>query len=457
MRMISGVRHACVASCIIYFALLVNSSALVSSLREQHPRVKPVEVSSDQSLWRIDLHTLGYPADNPKLQLRRGLQDFNTADFVGEDVVVGTFVTEEPIAELQRRDDPNRMRPYRLHAIFLHAGTGKILKTLEWPVDDPSAGIFPRYDGSFLLFTTEHIVLYSADWTPLKELPLPQLRAPQSSLAGISESPSGNVLVIRFHQDQKTTCIHVVTDTLDSSQYPCEIPAVFTVSDNEMAMAEGGRGSLETIHAAPIIQSTPGPSGTITQIASGTGLSENSDSMGKVVVRAPKTPGKMVCDTSTISGCEVPQFVNNDMIVVYGAFAFGLVDHKGISGATGVTFKTKLNGSVDWIDPLGRPVRPSENGQRFAVLFNAAQWNRGESSEIKTFVGNIPASFPSHVDVYDMTKEAWFYTLTNKNNQFKKIWGLALSPSGERMAIDSGGVIQMYAVPAESEIKTMGR
>ena len=436
--------------------MLAEGSALFSSLRGQHAKVKPVEVSSDQSLWRVDLHPLGYPADNPRLQLRRGLQDFNTADFVSESVVVETFVSEESVPELQRRDDPNRVRPYRLHAIFLDAATGKILKTLEWSVDDPNAGIFPRYDGSFLLFTTEHIVLYSTDWTPLKELPLPQLRAPRSSLAGIAESPSGKVLVIRFHQDQKTMCIHILTGTLDSSQYPCEIPAVFTVSNDEVATAEGGRGSLENIHAAPIIQSIPGPGGTVTQIARGTGPSENSESMGRVVVRAPKTAAQTICDTNTISGCEVPQFVNNETIVVYGAFAFGLVDHKGISGGTGVTFKTKLNGSVDWIDPLGRPVRPSENGQRFAVLFNAAQWSRGESSEIKTFVGNVPASFPNHVDVYDMTKGVWFYTLTNKNNQFTKIWGLALSPSGEKMAIDSGGVIQMYVVPSAAEIKILG-
>jgi hypothetical protein len=130
----------------------------------QGRKVKPVEASSDQHVWRIDLHAMGYAANDSRLQLRRGLHEFDTADFVSEGVVAATFMRQEFVPMLQRREDSNRMRPYYLHAVFLDARNGRVWSTLEWTTDDPSAGIFPRYDGSFLFFSTEHLILYSRDW-----------------------------------------------------------------------------------------------------------------------------------------------------------------------------------------------------------------------------------------------------------------------------------------------------
>ena len=143
------------------FAIMCRTPA--NATIAQPAKDKTVQASSDGTDWQVDLHLLGYPAGNPELQWRRGLDQFSTVDFVSDRVVVATFVTQEPVAEVQRRDDPNRVRPYRLHAIFLEVATHKILNRLDWPIDNPNAGIFPRYDGSFLFFSTDRIVLYSAD------------------------------------------------------------------------------------------------------------------------------------------------------------------------------------------------------------------------------------------------------------------------------------------------------
>lgn len=61
--------------------------------------------------------------------------------------------------------------------------------------------------------------------------------------------------------------------------------------------------------------------------------------------------------------------------------------------------------------------------------------------------GDMPAAFPDHIDAYDLTTGQWFYTLQIKGSRLKQIWGLALSPNGEKLAVDSGGVIQVYALP----------
>ncbi|MFZ0819071.1 MAG: hypothetical protein WAM91_03310, partial [Candidatus Acidiferrales bacterium] len=164
-------------------ALGATGSSLLASGATSQKKAKPIEVSSDQFLWRVDLHSMGYPENGNQLQGRRDLDEFDTVDFVSESVVAASFITQEPTPPLEHRDDPNGAPLYRLHAVFLGAASGKVLRTLDWPLENPYAGIFPLYDGRFLFLSTQRIVLYSADWTPVKELPLPQLQQPHSYLA----------------------------------------------------------------------------------------------------------------------------------------------------------------------------------------------------------------------------------------------------------------------------------
>ena len=201
-------------------------------------KIYATQALSDQPLWRVDLHTMGFPAGNRALQWQRGLGSFNTVDFLSDDVVAATFITDEPAAGLEKRDDPNHRRPYRLHAIFLDAADGSVLKTFEWTGDDLKIGIFSRYDGSFLFFSTEHIVLYSADWKPVKEIPLPPLQLPESSLKEIAESPSGQILEVRIRHKNSLLCLRVLTDALDAAPDTCSTLLGFSVSDDGVAATD---------------------------------------------------------------------------------------------------------------------------------------------------------------------------------------------------------------------------
>src|SRR5580704_16337193 len=156
-------RSACaMLICILFLvgALVARGGATSAIIPiQQQSKSKPMVGSSDQSLWETDLHSLGYPAAEPGLQGRRGLDSFNTVDFLGGGIVAATFISQSPLAPASNQGQGNAppgARPYRLDAVFLDADSGKVLKQLEWQTPFPDAGIFPRAGGGFILFTTGH-------------------------------------------------------------------------------------------------------------------------------------------------------------------------------------------------------------------------------------------------------------------------------------------------------------
>jgi hypothetical protein len=74
-------------------AFVASSKLLTVWARSQSSKVKAVQASSDQPLWRNDLQSLGYPASEPELQGRRSPVVFRTIDFLSDTVVAATFVT----------------------------------------------------------------------------------------------------------------------------------------------------------------------------------------------------------------------------------------------------------------------------------------------------------------------------------------------------------------------------
>lgn len=432
------------AICALYLVIALSagiSSRIAAGASPQlAPTSIPLQALGENPLWRVDLHSMGYPGGDSQLQARRALEEFDTIDFVSEGVLAATFVSQEPVPGTQRRDDPNRVRPYLLHAIFLDAATGKVLNTLEWPADDPNVGIFPRHGGGFLFFSADRIVLYSPDGDPIKELPLPQLQAAHAGHVGIAESPSGKSLVVRYQQADSTICIQIATNTLDISEGPCAVSRLFSISDTGLAQrSDKNYDRPENEPVEPVaVDAVP---------------KTELDVFGSVQIREQGKTARKLCDTSGFAGCKIPQFLNNEMVVVFDWYAIGLTSARESLPPEKPKLQTKLT-HREWIDIVGRPVRPSSNGQRFAVAINSPPSGMKEKKgSIHAFLGDVPAAYPSHVDVYDLPLNQWIYSLKNRKDgeslQFQQIWGLALSPSGVKLAIDSGGVVQVYVLPPE--------
>jgi len=382
----------------------------------------------------VDLQSLGYPASEPALQTRRNSSIFRTIDFLSEGVVAATFITREPEPDLPKRDDSIRPRRDLLHAIFLDATTGSVLKTMEWPTDDAGAGIFPRYDGGFVYFSTERIVLYSPEWTPVKELVLPQLHEPHITLTGISESPSGKVLELRIEGERSVVCVRIPTFTLEGIQEQCITQSGrYSISDDAIAQAD-----IEDLIRVVNPNAKKNGQSIPTNAA--------APFRSKIMIREQTADAHLLCDLNHVVGCSNPQFVDNQTIVVYGLTGLTLLTRKGESKDQ--SFQEVLTSGYAWVDILGGVIRPSPNGHRFVVAFDEPPGTFGSSEPVSLVLA------ADHVDVYDVVAKGFVYTLKNKKNQFKNISGLAFSPTGQKLTLDSGGVIQMYALPA-TEGKTL--
>jgi hypothetical protein len=422
-------------TCAFCCAISVAANA-ASALPVPDPQGKanPDQGQSDQPLWQADLRPLGFPAGDPVLQSQRGLDVFNTTDFLGDGVVVTTFLTQAPQAQALPNAPPVP-RPYRLDAVFFDASSGKVLKQLEWQTAFPDAGIFPRYGGGFIFFSTERFVLYSADFLLVKELPLSRFNTPGSGLVGIAGSPDGKTLVLRLHQRNVLSCFRVFTETLTFSQFPCEEDAAFSVSDDAVAeLAAGTHGSGNSSPANYRLQL-------------------DSPDLKGIFIHEAEKPARSLCSTSKkVNPCLLPQFVSNDALVVYSPTALQVMT---VAGA--VKFTEKYDVSKNWYEPGRQPVRPAAAGERFGVSFNKtvlaySGYNPtyGAYNPSNTTVAEgstVSASILDRVDIFDLKENRWVFSLKNKKNQFGQIWGFALSPAGDRIAIDSGGTILMYSVP----------
>lgn len=455
-------KHLAILVCAAVFFCSVS---FCSPSFAQKTKTKVVHASSDHPLWTVDLQFQGYPANSSDLQRRRGFANFDTISFVSDTVLAATFVTREDVPDLQRREDPHHLRPYRLHAIFLDALAGKVLHTLDWPIENPNAGIFPRVGGGFVLFTTEKIVSYAPDWNQLKEIPLSDLHPTSSAtLGGIAESPSNKSLVIQFLNGTAAHCLNVRTDTLNFSPIACANLEIFTASDNGI-LAPGKLPGGNELHESS-------PTGAF--IEYGVAM---PDAPPVSTIRVV-TPDQARTTRTICSPCAgIPQFINNEVIAMYSPTYMSIVDRAGK-----VRFTQDFSPTVEWIDELGRPVRPSANGQRVALVSNksggssegpshvgfetngshvdqnssgadqraaalAARSRAGRATAIHMSTGDIPAEFPLAIQVLDVTASQWIYTLEIKAEHLHQVWGLALSPNGNNLAIDSGGTIQIFTLP----------
>ena len=444
-----------------------QSQATPKKSKKQEPPIVP-EITSDQSLWKLDLHSMGYPAENHLLQWQRGLGSFDTVDFLSDDVIAESFVTQEPAAGLQRRDDPNRARPYKLHAIFMDATSGAVLKTLEWLGDDLKMGIFPRYDGSFVFFSTDRLVLYSPDWKPAKEVALLESQEPGADFMELAESPSGKFLEARIRKGGALQCLRIKMDTLTAERDTCTKLLPFVISDSGIA-------STFTPDAVRFGNENREDHRTITR-------TENKIQMARTSIDTVQFIGGRgdlmitLCSTPGLRSCGAPAFLTNNLMIVHGQYDLGLLDVTGLGegGKAKLQFQREFARTAidqespdighEWIASLGRPVRTSANGERFAVAMNAPRTLTHASTEHALIPETLPALDPIHVDVYDLPSgnkkpipdqqcdfnapcDWWIYRITNVNHQFLHIWGFGLSPNGEKLVIDSGGVIQVYALP----------
>ncbi len=379
---------------------------------------------ASQSLWEVNLSQYGYQGRPPaalahlppsRSPLAAWAYQQGVA-FTDQDIVVGYFVVhDDSPAKATERSEPSISDPFRLIAIFLNADNGALIRKLDWPLPvDPNAVspsfFFPATKGRFLVALGDTLSLYSSDFKILAHIDAQSDFEPVASPSGesilLNTGSEVNGHWIPQYQLVDTKTLSTINSSAEpSSHLPHSIEAVW---NDELAWTEPNS----------LFFSTP--------------------------VSKPK---ELLAERGGFCG----------------AWAFvgkGVLAGPVCGGANKlVTISTE--GSLVWDYDLGfeqvdGPVATSSNGQRFAA--STFRWGSGRNnapdkltarvfgirSSVPLLTLNVPRNFGEGQNYfygsYGDTRFGW--------------GGLALSPSGELLAVKSGASIQMYRVPAAGSAMT---
>ena len=373
-------------------------SSASSRATERSDEQRPKAVG--EPIWSLDLRSLGY---QQPLRRNHEAHDFVRAEplwFLRDSVLVFTYITSEVIPALQHRDDPNRVLPFKLHAIFLDSLTGKVLRTHDWYVESQSAGIVSRDDGTFLLFTASRLSLYSSDLELLKELLLP-LRSEVGDLSRMFSSPNGRSVLLDYNNRKEHTYKWINTDNMQLVDLTLNRFLVATsISSQEMVNSWAGSPPLVDV----------------------------------LEIRKPDGPWRTICRAAF--GCGgIPRFTDsNELLALTGRSEFKIIRTDGKE-----MFRQEFPYGIEGVGTFP-PASQLSGGGRFAVT-------------IFTQKGGAPSldiwgrSVPLRVMVLDTSNFRWDYVLDCKKHRIRQISGLALSRGGSLLALTTNGIVQLYSLP----------
>lgn len=375
------------------------------------PQKTQATAQVDEFIWSADLHDHGLATGKDALQRLPEFSKFSAVFFLDEKTVVTSFLTRQELPGLQRRNDPNLVTPYKLHAVLFDAATGHILSKLEWNATGVNVGVFARSDGNLLVGSLDRITVFTRDNKVVTSISLPASSLDDAYLARYRVSPTGNTVLIQYRNQTETECITARTDMGNAKLEKCGLTMDSAISD---------KGFVET--RFPKSGGTP-----------------------EVWIQDFGEPWRMLCRSS--AGCGFATFVNDEKLLMYDRGVVRLIK------TTGETLFHQEIGSVSFFGFfVPRPIRSSSNGERFGVL--AAN---GSNDGPFIIGGNLVVNMdinPDHLQVYDVTTHKWVFALKNKKNFMKPDVNFALSSAGNFLAIEMEGLIRVYSLPPAAAADT---
>jgi len=401
-RYVIAVLSAAISLCVV-LAISEFSSA-------QNRKEVPVSIKNFD--WAVDRRALGFVADPVLARLPR-VATFPAVQFISDSNVAVTFITREPVSGLQRRDDPNRQLPFKLHEVVLDVANGKEKARNDWPNDDPNIGIVSRPDDSFILFSRNFLSLYSADDRILKQTELTPKENASAELVGVDPSPSRNSFLVRYRVGAVLECDWINVPAMTVSKGGCDLSFRTAVSDQGTAIA------------APV---------------------KDRPRDLQVQVQMLKEPWKILCDTKIVAGCGSPWFVDNHSMLIHTNRELDLLDVDGVVAMR----KVIVTGHNEVLNP-DEAISSPQGSHRIAISVS-----RSEATYDGMFIDWDDVFF--EVRVYDMSSQSWIFVLQNDSriasgdhrrdgHPFTQLDGLALSPNGKKLVIEFDGKILGYTLP----------
>jgi hypothetical protein len=382
--------------CALVLVLAGGSVLLSPVLDAQKPKVSAV---ADAPVWSVNLLEFGYNGEIPGSKRMAELTGFGSVFFVGDDTVVCTFLTSETVPGLQRRDDPNLILPFKLHAVLLDAATGKMRKTLDWGSGDVNIGLFGRTDGTFVMFSEEKATVFSRDGQVLDEVHRPSASPASATLKSIRVSPSGSTLAVTYSGASDFDCDWIDTNAKAWARKKCGIVDDVAIADGFLAMRR---------------------------------IATNGDPIPGVWVRDLNEDWHVLCQL--LAGCDSPEFIDNQNLLLYNRRELRLVSLTGK-----VPVHLEINTYGDWGVASSRPIRSSMDGHRFGVLITESNTARDR------VIGAEKDAVPLRLAIYDIPSHQWVFGVENKKKMIRRDSLFALSNSGAGIAFLSGGFVRYYS------------
>nr|HEV7953149.1 hypothetical protein [Candidatus Acidoferrales bacterium] len=377
--------------------MLMGSFTIVSPISEaQKSKVSAV---ADAPVWSVALQDFGYKGEIPGSKRMTELAGFGSVFFIGDDTVVCTFITSETVPGLQRRDDPNLVLPFKLHAVLLDATTGKMRKTLDWGSDGVNVGLFPGANGTFVMFSEGMVAAFSSDGEELSEMRAPLENHANATLKNIRVSPSGATIAVIFGGASDFDCDWIDIKEQAWIRKKCGITEDVAIADGYLAMRR---------------------------------IATNGVPIPSVWVRDLSEDWHVLCQL--LAGCDSPEFIDNQNLLLYNRRELRVVSLTGK-----VPVHLEINTYGDWGIASSRPIRSSMDSHRFGVLITESNSARDRA------IGAQKDALPLRIAVYDIPSHQWIFGVENKKGLIRRDSLFALSNSGNGIALLSDGVVRYYS------------
>lgn len=426
--------------CSISRWILLLVTLLTLSLVSQSAS-RGTKAPSTAPLWRLDLRSTGYipPQHGLDDQEIGSLLGIEPVCFLGNGVVVVSYVTREVPVALPRRGQTDESLPYRLRAIFIDTKTGAVSKTMEWPTASVRSRILAAPGEKFAVLTPDQMLLYSADFALLNKLEVSLGRESVKSGWDAAPSPGGRYLLLGYEPatDEKRfaglplSVYDAQLDTLEMHLIWVDLEKLQVVEHwTTTRRSSGGFSWPEKISDQGLVQ------------IESSMRNRNGIPLYLPIVkigRPPNGPWQLMC-TPSDSFCGPGQFIN-DGTVIRSRLSGGDKNVQTWIGLVSTNGKLLFEQSFPKGEVPRDGIPVSSDGRRFALGLMKI---KGGNS----FLDIAGHASMSRIMVYDLAAHQWVYSLDAKAQNIKDVSGMALSQDGSLLGeINQDGVLEVYRVP----------
>jgi hypothetical protein len=394
--------------------------SVVLWLATPHLRSAVHSVPADPpALWTINLAQYGYQG-RPPIKLSNadtwgGATYYQGVAFTGANTLAVYFVTHDDPPGAAPDHAPAPTDPYHLVVVFFNLTTHAVVKKYSWIMPGNAnyvsgANFFPATDGGYIVRYGDLLALYSSSFKCITWRKI-------GYDIGIMPSPAGDTLLL-----QSTTQVDGAWNT--------KFEMVNT--DHLVTIKSWTTGAMhrpDALWGEQIIMSTH----ERTNMAKESTAIQNLDAVQRPFTAMPVTDDAVFLDRNTLAGPSHDD-AKTDVVAV------------SLDGTILRRFDLGL-------ERLDGPVVGSRDGRRYAIP--TMRWGVGRNNNpdsVRARVFSLDRDAPIlAVDITLHTNGGPDYFTDEGDSRFGA-GGLALSADGLLLAVKSGGIVQLYSLPASESL-----